>query len=51
MDNQQEQETHKCEGCGKPVPDSKLTNVMDGIPLDIYAVCPECLDKLENGEL
>lgn len=52
MDNQQEQQKmYNCEGCGITTPDKELTNVMAGILLDIYAVCQECLEKLENGDL
>jgi predicted nucleic acid-binding Zn-ribbon protein len=50
MDNEQT-EVFNCEGCGIATPDKDLTNVMAGVPLDIFAVCPECLVKLENGEL
>lgn len=47
-EQEQKQEILECEGCGKPTPDKDLTNVMAGIPMDIYAVCPECLAKLED---
>jgi hypothetical protein len=44
----EEQKEQNCEGCGNPTQDKDLTNVLAGAPLDIYAVCPECLARLED---
>ena len=38
----------ECEGCGKPTNEKKLINVMVGVPMEIIAICPECLAKLED---
>jgi hypothetical protein len=47
---QKQQEILECEGCGTPTPEKELTNVMAGVPLDIFAVCQKCLAKLEDEE-